>query len=270
MKKLLFILLWLQLSHGCHKGFTRKVKSRRGRLGGNRGRTRGRGGRMTQGEDYMSSCMDAKEMSNHCAFLPCHDDGDRLLPGPMPCGREFCQCGVSGRPPTPKTCSEGTVFNPKTANCDWPSNNSDCRAMQSKPNSRRARSQPPRRAGSKPNSRRARSKHPRRARPRPSRRARPRPSRTARSTPKSMSHNLHHHCHPGCHRNHRSLPRSSSESQAECKVTGEAAILVQILLQPFHQLPSTKILILILAHLDTQSLHNDTHHPPGGDESLKF
>ena len=122
MKKLLFILLWLQLSLGCHKDFTRKVRSRRS--GG-----RGRGGRSNKGEDYMSSCMDAKKMmKNHCAFLPCHD-GDTLLPSPLPCSPEYCQCGGFGKHPTPKTCAEGTVFNPKTANCDWPTNNSECTSM---------------------------------------------------------------------------------------------------------------------------------------------
>ena len=132
MRKLLFTLLWLQLSHGCHKDLTRTTRRKAHKSRRIRG---GRSNNNNKGVDYMSNCMDAKEMSNHCAFLSCHH-GDSLLPGPMPCSPQFCQCQYQGRSPTPMTCAKGTVFNPfakPKPNCDWPLHNSECRLMRPKP-----------------------------------------------------------------------------------------------------------------------------------------
>ena len=109
MKKLLFILLWSQLSDGCHKDLTRTTRKKF-----QQGIRRRRGGRSNTGEDYMSTCMDEQEMSNHCNFLSCHH-GDRYLPGPMPCSPQFCQCGAHGGAPHPMKCGEGTVFKTKVA-----------------------------------------------------------------------------------------------------------------------------------------------------------
>ena len=125
MTKLLFIFLWLQLSHGCHKYLTRTTRKKLNQ----EGIRRRRGGRSNVGEDYMSTCMNEQEMSNHCAFLSCHH-GDRYLPGPMPCSPQFCQCGAHGGAPHPMKCGEGTVF--INESCAFPRNNADCRLMQSK------------------------------------------------------------------------------------------------------------------------------------------
>ena len=87
MRELLFIFFLLQLSEGCHQDLRRAARAlgtskRRGRLF--------KGGGM---ESYIASntCPDVKE---YCAFLPCQTQRD--FPGPLPCRREYCQCGAPG------------------------------------------------------------------------------------------------------------------------------------------------------------------------------